>query len=56
MHEDMHLILTDGTEKVPRGGLTQTVCLTSRNQKPTSLVRISVQGDPRDLAPGETPL
>lgn len=34
----MRLILTDGTEKGPQDGLTPTVCHTSRNQKPMSLV------------------
>lgn len=36
----MHLILTDGKERALQGGLTQTACRTSRNQKPTSMVRL----------------
>ena len=39
MHEDMHLISTDGIKKVPQDGPMLTVCLTSRSQKATNLVR-----------------
>ena len=42
---------TDGTEKVPQDGLMQTVYLTSRNQKPTSLVRLCTD-DSRFAPPG----